>query len=51
MKKQLSWIFVIVLVANILLFSFTVISAGIFWAVIVISAIVAYWVIPRVHTK
>ena len=42
---------IVIVVLNIFLFAFTVISSTIFWAVIVIAAIFVYFVLPKLKEK
>jgi len=47
MKKAVAIIFVLLLVTNLVLFIVNAISVWLFWGIIIISALVAYKVIPR----
>ncbi|HIJ12039.1 TPA: hypothetical protein HA278_08335 [Candidatus Woesearchaeota archaeon] len=42
---------IIIVVLNIFLFAFTVISSAIFWSVIVVAAVFVYFVLPKLKEK
>jgi len=47
----LSVMLAVIVTANFLLMAFRIISLGLFWLVIVLAAIMAYAVIPRLKTS
>ncbi len=48
MKKMLLSIFLaVILIANLVLLAFGRNNIWVFWGVVIISAIVAYWVLPK----
>ncbi len=49
--KVIGYIFLIILLANIILFSFRIISWQIFWLVLGMSALVVYGILPRIKKK
>jgi len=46
--KILGYVILIIMVANLLLFAFQVVNQIVFWIIIVLGAIFAYWVLPRI---
>lgn len=49
--KILAIIFTIILVANIILFAMHMISIYIFWIIIILAAVVAWFGIPNINKK
>ncbi len=47
MKKSISSFFIIILIVAVILFVIKIISWIVFWAVLIIGAIFAYKVLPR----
>ena len=47
----LSLILAVIVLANFFLMVFRVISLGLFWVVIVLVAIFAYWVMPKLKAR
>jgi len=47
-SKSLSILFILFLVVNIILFALKKISELLFWAIIIISAIFAYKILPKI---
>ena len=49
--KIVGIVFLVILVLNIILFSFTIIGAGLFWIVILVCAVFAYFVLPKLKKQ
>ena len=47
MKKEITWIVFIVLIANLALFAFRMIGVIVFWGIIIVGALFAYKVLPK----
>jgi len=47
MKKELTWLFFIVLILNLALFALKIIGVVLFWGIIIVGALFAYKVLPR----
>jgi hypothetical protein len=47
MKKEITWFFFIVLIVNLALFALRIIGVVVFWSIIIIGALFAYKVLPR----
>jgi len=47
--KLFAIIFVIILLANMVLFALKKINPLIFWIIILIIAVITFWVIPRIN--
>jgi len=45
--KVIGIFFLIVIIANLILFALRLIPDIVFWSVIVVAAVFAYWVLPR----
>ncbi len=50
-KKLLAAAIAAALVANLVLLALRLVSFTVFWAVIIASALIAYKVIPKMHSK
>ena len=46
-KKELAWIFLTILILNLVLFALQIIGVISFWIIILIGALVAYKIIPK----
>ena len=46
-KKILAVILVIIVVLNLALFAFRIINQLLFWSIIIIAAVIAYWIMPK----
>ncbi len=46
-KKIVSIFFLCLIILNFVLFAFTLINTTVFWIVIVLVALVAYFIVPR----
>ncbi len=49
--KIMGYFILIILVLNLLLFAFRIISGLVFWGVIVVGAALVYWVLPRMKKE
>lgn len=49
LKKVLSVALMVLVVVNLLLFAFRVVSAVVFWVVLAVAAALAYLVLPRIR--
>lgn len=47
LKKWVSIAMIVAVVANMVLFAFRYVSAGVFWGVIVVAAVLAYVALPK----
>jgi len=48
MKKEISYVIFIVLIANMVLFALSIIEAFLFWGLIAAGAIYAYKILPKI---
>ena len=46
-KKELAWIFLTILILNLVLFALQIIGVISFWIIILIGALVAYKIMPN----
>jgi len=51
LTQIISIIIIIVVVANITLFSMHRLSGGVFWFIIMLSAVWAYFIVPKLNKK
>ncbi len=49
MKKEFSYLVLIVLIANLVLFAFQLIDQLLFWGIIISGALYAYKILPRLR--
>lgn len=49
--KIIGYFFLVILILNLLLFALRIISGSIFWAVIVVGAVLVYWVLPKMKKE
>ncbi len=49
--KVLGYVFVFILLLNLLLFALRIISGLVFWSVIVVGAVFVYWVLPKIKRE
>jgi len=49
--KGISWFLIFIVIANFLLFVFQVIEIAIFWGIMIIGALLAYKVLPKLNKK
>ena len=47
MKKEITWIVFIVLILNLALFALRIIGVIVFWVIIIVGALFAYKVLPK----
>jgi len=48
MKKQIAIAFIVILVANLVLLGLQMIGVYLFWAIIIVAALVAFLLLPRI---
>ncbi len=49
--KGFSWFLIFIVIANFILFVFQVIETTIFWGIMIIGALFAYKVLPKLNKK
>ena len=49
--KVFGYLFMVLLLLNMVLFALRKISGVVFWSVILVGAIMAFWVVPRIGKK
>lgn len=49
--KGFSWFLILIVIANFILFVFQVIETAIFWGIMIIGALFAYKVLPKLNKK
>ena len=49
--KGFSWFLIFIVIANFILFVFQVIETAIFWGIMVVGALLAYKILPKLNKK
>ena len=49
-RKELAWIFLIILILNLILFALQIIGVISFWIIIMVGALVAYKIMPNLKS-
>ena len=49
--KLTGYSLVAILILNMILFALRIISGLVFWIIIVVGAVIAYWVLPRLKNQ
>jgi hypothetical protein len=50
MKKEISYLVLVILIANLVLFALNIIEAFLFWGLIITCALYAYKILPKLKS-